>query len=203
MKINSILSTITALAVVVLLASCGGSRKEETADEQAGHASPSAETAAAPSAPLFEVDKTFQSQLAHILEGYLKVKDAFVASDAAMVKQETKSLKAILKAVDTKMLSGPALNDWSNYSNNLDMALAEMMSSDDIEVQRTSFSTLSENLYKSIKAYGLGGVTTYYEFCPMAFDDQGAYWLSANKEIRNPYFGDKMLTCGRVTEELN
>jgi hypothetical protein len=37
----------------------------------------------------------------------------------------------------------------------------------------------------------------------MAFNDQGAYWISDREEIRNPYFGDKMLTCGVVKEELN
>jgi Cu(I)/Ag(I) efflux system membrane fusion protein len=35
----------------------------------------------------------------------------------------------------------------------------------------------------------------------MAFDT-GAYWISDSKEIRNPYFGDAMLTCGEVKKEL-
>ncbi len=152
--------------------------------------------------PLFAVDATFQEQVVRTLQAYLKVKDAFVASDAAQVKLEATNLKKILKAIDVKMLNGPALNDWSNYANNLDMALTEILATEDIEAQRTAFSNLSDNLYKSIKAYGLGTTTAYYEFCPMAFNDQGAYWLSDSKEIRNPYFGDKMLTCGRVTEEL-
>ena len=30
----------------------------------------------------------------------------------------------------------------------------------------------------------------------MAFNNEGAYWLSDAEQIRNPYFGDKMLTCG-------
>jgi hypothetical protein len=36
----------------------------------------------------------------------------------------------------------------------------------------------------------------------MAFDDQGADWLSAEEQIRNPYFGDKMLKCGLVEQDL-
>jgi Cu(I)/Ag(I) efflux system membrane fusion protein len=39
----------------------------------------------------------------------------------------------------------------------------------------------------------------YKEYCPMAFDNKGAYWLSESEEIRNPYFGKSMLTCGEVT----
>jgi Cu(I)/Ag(I) efflux system membrane fusion protein len=200
MKIKNPLLLLTFLAF--LFVQCGGSKQETEGDEQVEHASGS-EAAAAATGPQFEVDQTFREQLSRTLQGYLKVKDAFVASDAAAVKAEAAGLKAMLKSMDAKMLTGPALNDWSNYANNLDMALAEITGSDDIEVQRTAFSQLSDNLYKSIKAYGLGGMTAYYEFCPMAFNDQGAYWLSDSKEIRNPYFGDKMLKCGRVTEELN
>jgi hypothetical protein len=42
----------------------------------------------------------------------------------------------------------------------------------------------------------------YKAYCPMANNNQGATWLSDSKEIRNPYFGDKMLKCGSLKEEL-
>lgn len=201
MKIKTLFTFLIAMTTVFSLTQCGGPKKEDGMTSEAQHASGSEEAAAA-TGPQFEVDALFQEQLVRILQSYLKVKDAFVASDAALVKAEAGNLRKIVKAIDTKMISGPALNDWSNYSNNLEMALSEITGSDDIEAQRTAFSALSENLYKSIKAYGLGTMTAYQEFCPMAFNDQGAYWISDSKEIRNPYFGDKMLTCGRVTEEL-
>jgi Protein of unknown function (DUF3347) len=89
------------------------------------------------------------------------------------------------------------------YAGALESALKEIQSSDDIETQRISFSKLSDNMYKSIKAYGLGGTTAFYEYCPMAFNNAGGYWLSDVAEIRNPYFGDKMLKCGSVQEKLN
>lgn len=191
--------TLAATAAVILFAQCGGGKKEE-ASTTTEHASGT--EAAAATGPQFEVDKNFQEQLVRTFAAYIKVKDAFVSSDPAKVKSEATMARQIIKAVDAGMISGPALNDWTNYSSNMTMALVEIGSSDDIEVQRTAFSTLSDNLYKSIKAYGLGTATAYYDFCPMAFNDQGGYWLSDTKEIRNPYFGDKMLTCGRVTEEL-
>lgn len=191
---------VTAIAVIFLFAQCGGGKKEEASSEME-HASGS-EASAVMEGPQFEVDKTFQEQVVRIFAAYIKMKDAFVSSDPASVKAEASMVKQIVKAVDAAMISGPALNDWMSYASNMDMALAEIVGTDDIEVQRTAFSTLSDNLYKSIKAYGLGTTTAYYDFCPMAFNDQGGYWLSDAKEIRNPYFGDKMLTCGRVTEEL-
>ncbi len=203
-KMKNIFSNyVLAVTTMTLLVACGGRSTQETstANMHAEHATADS-TVLAAGEPQFQVDKTFQEHLARTFGGYLKMKDAFVNSDAQAVKAEAKNLKATLKAVDTKMLSGAALNDWANYSNNLDMSLAEITGSDDIEAQRASFSALSENFYRSIRAYGLGGPTAYYEFCPMAFNDQGAYWLSDSRQIRNPYFGDKMLTCGRVTEEL-
>ncbi|MCZ8216951.1 MAG: DUF3347 domain-containing protein, partial [Cyclobacteriaceae bacterium] len=104
--------------------------------------------------------------------------------------------------VDMKLLTGAAHNDWMNFVSGLNTSLQSIQATDDIEVQREGFSALSDNLYKSIKAYGLGGTNAYYEFCPMAFNNQGAFWLSNDDKIRNPYFGDKMLTCGEVKEKL-
>jgi hypothetical protein len=48
----------------------------------------------------------------------------------------------------------------------------------------------------------LAAGTIYKQYCPMAFSNTGAYWLSESKEIRNPYFGDKMLKCGRIVSEI-
>jgi Cu(I)/Ag(I) efflux system membrane fusion protein len=66
-----------------------------------------------------------------------------------------------------------------------------------------AFSEFSNQLYLTIKTFGLMGKTAYYQFCPMAFDDKGAYWLSEIKEIRNPYFGKKMNVCGETKETMN
>jgi hypothetical protein len=92
--------------------------------------------------------------------------------------------------------------DGMNWVKPMENSLRGMMNSSDIEEQRDSFSALSDNMYKSVKAFGLGGAEAFYEYCPMAFNNEGAYWLSDNEQIRNPYFGDKMLKCGVVKERL-
>jgi Cu(I)/Ag(I) efflux system membrane fusion protein len=38
----------------------------------------------------------------------------------------------------------------------------------------------------------------FVQKCPMANNNKGAFWLSINKEIRNPYYGEQMMTCGSV-----
>ena len=62
------------------------------------------------------------------------------------------------------------------------------------------FSMMS--FYKAIKAFGLMGKTVYYQFCPMMNDNKGAYWLSETNDIRNPYYGEAMPTCGETRETL-
>ena len=89
-----------------------------------------------------------------------------------------------------------------NYLTPIQSSLKEIQGSTDIEAQRKAFSNLSDNLYKGAKAFGLGGKEIFYAYCPMAFNNEGAYWLSDQQQIRNPYFGDKMLTCGEVKEKL-
>ena len=154
------------------------------------------------SEPGFRVDPKFQEQLGSVFSSYVELKDAFIDSDAKKVQAEASKTKDALAKVDMKLVSGAAHNDWMNYLTPIQNSLSEIQSASEIEGQRKSFSTLSDNLYKSVKAFGLGGKEAFYEYCPMAFNNEGAYWLSDDDEIRNPYFGDKMLTCGEVKEKL-
>lgn len=71
----------------------------------------------------------------------------------------------------------------------------------DIEKQREHFAELT-GLLQPIVQESLQSGTLYQQFCPMAFENSGAYWLSDASEIRNPYFGDKMLKCGKVSETI-
>lgn len=70
------------------------------------------------------------------------------------------------------------------------------------EQQRIAFEIVSRAVYGMAKASGLKNARVYHQYCPMAFNDKGAFWLSDNSEIQNPYFGKKMLECGEVTDSL-
>lgn len=210
MKIRSMVySLLLGAAAFTFLANCSGNKKdddhaghdEHAAKDSTEHASGSTAAAEA-SEPQFQVDANFQNQLASVFTSYVELKDAFVATDANKVKDEAKQTVEALAKVDMKLLSGAAHNDWMNYLSPIQSSLKEIQGSADIEAQRKAFSNLSDNLYKSVKAFGLGGKEAFYEYCPMAFNNEGAYWLSDQAQIKNPYFGDKMLTCGEVKEKL-
>lgn len=78
--------------------------------------------------------------------------------------------------------------------------LSDLEKSKGIKEARVNFNNLSELIIEANETYGLANRVVYKDYCPMAFGDEGAYWLSEKKEILNPYFGASMLTCGEVKE---
>lgn len=116
------------------------------------------------------------------LEAYFVLKDALVATKADLAQKAAGKL-AELSEGDVKA------------------AAASIAASTDVKEQRNLFNTISQQMYETIKAEG-AGETIYKQYCPMAFNNEGAYWLSSEEKIMNPYFGDMMLNCGRVDETL-
>jgi len=149
------------------------------------------------------VNMDFTMQLNTVFDQYIALKDAFVQGDIENVKQAAQKVQQSLTNVDMKLLSGDAHMQWMDSLGRLDNLLKQIESSNVLEGQRKDFSDFSNEFYKVIKTFGLMGKTVYYQFCPMAFNEKGAFWLSITEEIRNPYFGDQMLTCGDIKEVLN
>ncbi|WP_240928259.1 efflux RND transporter periplasmic adaptor subunit [Maribellus sediminis] len=149
-----------------------------------------------------EVDPAFVKQLTAFYEAYLKMNEAFIESDAAKVNTEAKNSVKALGNVEMELLKGDAHMAWMDQLKTLKPALQKIGNSNNIDEQRLEYATLNLALYKSLKMFGLDNDTTYYQYCPMANGDQGAYWFSAEKEIRNPYFGDMMLSCGETKETI-
>ncbi|MBX2917555.1 MAG: DUF3347 domain-containing protein [Cyclobacteriaceae bacterium] len=196
---------LSLLSLVYLLAfvfACSDKKKETHDDHAAMEHPTTTEIPTEAAAPTFMVDQKFQGQLAKSFNAYVELKDAFVASDGKLVKVKAEETRKALSGIDANLLAGETQNDWMTYLAEIDISLKEIQATEDLEQQRVAFSPLSDNFYKSIKAFGLGGGIAYYEYCPMAFNNEGAYWLSDNSAIRNPYFGDKMLKCGSVQAML-
>jgi hypothetical protein len=71
---------------------------------------------------------------------------------------------------------------------------------DKIAHQREHFEMLSKDMYDLLKATGTSK-EIYLDSCPM-YDNGKGTWLSELKEIKNPYLGKKMDTCGAIKETL-
>ena len=67
-----------------------------------------------------------------------------------------------------------------------------------IDKQRGYFANLSLNMFDLAKSAGPSKQPIYEDYCPM----KKAYWLSSEKEIKNPYFGEQMPTSGHIKQQL-
>ncbi|MFY0686615.1 MAG: DUF3347 domain-containing protein [Cyclobacteriaceae bacterium] len=119
------------------------------------------------------------------VDSYLELKDALVQSDASTA---TSSAQNLLKQ----------LPDESAFAE----SVKEIASSEDIKVQRAAFKIVTKGMINLVKSNELDQ-TLFVQYCPMALKNTGGSWLSLSEEIRNPYFGDAMLKCGSVKEEIN
>lgn len=118
---------------------------------------------------------------------YNHVRMALVNSDAA---EAQKGAKMLIEALQETEANTQALE-----------AAQKIAQADNLNIQRTAFSDLSaamENMMRGALASG----EVYKQFCPMAFEGKGGYWLASTQEIRNPYYGDKMLKCGSVKDTI-
>lgn len=148
------------------------------------------------------VPQEFKDQLTKVYTSYLLMKDAFVDSDAKRVSNESVKVSNHLELVDMGLLEGEDHVEWMRQLKSLKESLNSIQKESDISIQREMFAMFNESYYNSIKVFGLSKLTSYYQFCPMAFDNTGAYWFSESEEIFNPYFGDEMLKCGETKEVI-
>ncbi len=149
-----------------------------------------------------KVEVQFQEKLAGLYTSSLPLTEAFVASDSYAVKKQLAPLKEAMEAVDMRLLKGQAHADWMMYAKAMLNSITAMNKSQTIADQRKAYAQFSEKLYQSIKAFGINHTEAYYQHCPMALGNKGAFWLSDKKEIQNPYFGKAMLKCGRTKEKI-
>ncbi|MEJ2003987.1 MAG: DUF3347 domain-containing protein [Cyclobacteriaceae bacterium] len=123
-----------------------------------------------------------------LIGAYIALKNDLVESNLADAKN---SAGELLSASERAGLSAESL-----------ALLREMSNAGDLNEIRDAFDPLSQQVYTWAKTSDHGDQTLYWQYCPMALDNRGANWLSLEEEILNPYFGDQMLRCGNIEEEL-
>jgi len=123
-----------------------------------------------------------------ILKTYFQLSDALVRENQLDIKRSALILEEVAKA--------------NSDQSNLVPYAQSILSSEDIEKQREKFHSISKILIDRIEKNGLLKGKLFVAECPMAFNDQGAQWLTAEEKILNPYFGSSMLTCGSIEKRM-
>lgn len=138
------------------------------------------------------------SELQKIFDEYFALKDALAQSNAKSVSEKAAALSRQINAVDMNKLSTKEHNIWMGAKRELLKASEEIAGSKSIEKQRKSFAFLSKKMYELMKVSKYAD-TVYYQHCPMKKEN----WLSKEKQIKNPYYGSKMMSCGSTVDTLN
>ena len=140
----------------------------------------------------------FKAQLTELANVYLKLKDAFVETNSESAIREASEFFEQIKTVDMSLIEGDAHVFWMEQVEALEAHSVKIKESNDVKYQREQFDFLSQALIASVKVFGMSKGTLYVQHCPMVNNNEGADWISDEEKIRNPYFGDKMMKCGKV-----
>lgn len=175
--------TASAIALSSIIMSCNSNNEKQSESMNHNH-----EEAADSKTPATNSVQFKDENVNAVYQHYVHLTNALIKEDAA-------EARVAANAIETGAKSIPGAASFATTA-------AKISGSGDIAVQREAYSDLSNQMIELAKKSGLSTGEVYVDFCPMARNDQGAYWLSTKKEILNPYYGDKMLNCGEIRETV-
>ena len=175
------LKQLMSIVLLTGMLACNGSTETENHGQHRDEAVQSV-----PAADRLEFSN---STLGAIHQHYVHLTAALVNGDMAEAKIASSAIEA-----GAGELSGGSI---------LASNARAILSATKLEEQRKAYSSLSDEMIRLVKESGIKSGNLYVEYCPMAMNDKGGYWLSNDSAIRNPYFGDEMMACGEVKEVLH
>ncbi len=140
-------------------------------------------------------------------ESYKTLVDHYLALKEELVNDKKDEVHAgemltALSAVEMNAFSHEAHKIWMKLQKTIHTKAKAISNAEKLEEQRNQFIALSEAMINLVKTFQAPGGKLFVQFCPMANENKGAFWLSPQDQVRNPYYGDQMLTCGEVREEI-
>ncbi|MEO8173882.1 MAG: DUF3347 domain-containing protein [Sediminibacterium sp.] len=180
--------------LVLVLAACGSS--DEKAKEEPQPQGPLAKSANS---------EVFNQSFTQLLTDYYSLKDNFIAEKEEEIVQSAKNLEVSADSLKLTELKADSnlVNTAKIYSLGISAEIKGLLGEKDLEAKRKSFQMISDQLYDLIRTVRYDRAIVYHDYCPMAFNDQGANWLSNTAAIRNPYIPKKMITCGEVKDSID
>jgi hypothetical protein len=195
---------ISMAIAAVLFSACNSGNNESTGNQISSkdtvQGKPQTDTTTATTSPVANTKATVS--IKEIVGHYLELKNALANDNGKEAATHGKAVVVAIGNIDKSSLTAQQKKVYDDAADDA-KEMAEHIGSngDKIEHQREHFDMLSKDMYDMVKAFG-AGQTLYQDFCPMYNDKKGATWLSETKEIKNPYLGKKMTTCGSVKEEI-
>lgn len=180
----------TTLIGMALFSSCNNQTKEQKAKETA--------TVTTPEAPATVQKVSIQN----LVIGYLDLKNALANDNAIDAESAANTMMSMMGGLDESAFTANQKKVYDAVKEDARENVEHIAeNAKDIDHQREHFEMLSGDIYDLVKAFG-SEKPLYKDFCPMYNNKKGAVWLSETKEIKNPYMGKEMLSCGKVQEEI-
>jgi hypothetical protein len=204
---------LAAFVAMFAFASCSSDSNQQTTDATEAHDHdhhdgmahgdnmPATGTVVVETPTYDSVAEPMKRNLAQMLDEYIVLKDAMVESNANAAKEAANAILTSANAMPVATLQVPEQKEYAEEQIEIvRKSSAAIAGSNDLGEQRNQLEDLSEAVFSLTKAFGASDKKVYYQHCPMVNNNQGAYWVSTNPEIRNPYFGSAMLKCGSNEE---
>jgi hypothetical protein len=148
------------------------------------------------------VDPKTAASVQEIVGNYLQLKNALTKDNSSDAATAGKALAEGFSKLDQSILTPEQKKSFTDIADDAkEMAGHIGMSGGKLPHQREHFDMLSKDMYDLVKLFG-AAQPLFVDHCPMYNDKKGAIWLSETKEIKNPYMGSGMSTCGKIQEEL-
>ncbi|MDF0716598.1 DUF3347 domain-containing protein [Muricauda sp. 334s03] len=209
MRKSNVTTGILAMAIITLLAtSCKDKKKVQ--ENQEGHQTEQMEDSGHMDGAMEDHSQMDHDNMNHgemammsseVIADYLTLKNALVSDDKDGAAKAGEKLEGSLKNLDTSKFSDEQQDELKDIIEDA-TEHAEHIAKSDIGHQREHFDVLSKDVIDLLAITG-SDRTLYQAYCPMYNNNKGAQWLSATKEIKNPYYGAKMMSCGSVQKEIN
>lgn len=200
---NLIIASAIVLASISIVA-CNNTNKSSSSstgkDTTASTTNPPASAVAAPSKS--GVDPKTSASVKEMVGNYLKVKNALTKDNSSDAATAGKALSDGFVKLDKSVLTQDQKKSFTDIADDAkEMAEHIGMNGGKLPHQREHFDMLSKDMYDLVRLFG-AGQPLFLDHCPMYNNKKGADWLSETKEIKNPYMGANMTTCGNIKEEL-
>jgi hypothetical protein len=203
-KIKTTLGIVAMSFAILAAQSCGNQEEKNTEpmmehDNSDGHHDHESHTGEEQGAEDHaNVTKTEKSEL---LTDYLGLKNALTMDDETKASEIAGKMVETIKGFD---VSSYTEGEQSEIKDILETSLehAEHIAKSPIAHQREHFKALSTDMIDLVVITGTD-TKLYQQYCPMYDKNKGGSWLSTESTVKNPYYGSKMLSCGKVEKEYN
>jgi hypothetical protein len=145
-----------------------------------------------------KLDADVQASITKSLSNYYALKNALIADDGNTANVQAGELVKTISALPMAKLSPQQHTLFMGLFEKIKFDASHINENKDVKHQREHFNDLSNNVFALVKGLNANESPVYQQYCPMA----KAYWLSDNAAVKNPYYGKRMLTCGKVSETL-